>query len=126
MAEQKKEPVKKEKKVQMEYRFLGNTGLKVSVLGLGTMSFDSEEQAMKLMAAVRENDVNFFDNAELYGEPMGNASKLFGSALKKLQKKDPVLYRRADLVITTKLFFGPGDMVNNPKKNSPLSANPNG
>ena len=49
---------------------------------------------------------------------MGNASKLFGSALKKLQKKDPVLYRREDLVITTKLFFGPGDMVNNGKENS--------
>jgi len=97
---------------------LGNTGLKVSVLGLGTMSLDSEEQTIELISAVRKYGVNFFDMAELYGQPMGNASKLFGSALKKLQKKDPVLYRRQDLVITTKLFFGPGDMVNNGKENS--------
>lgn len=64
MAEQVKD---EEKKVEMEYRMLGNTGLKVSVLGLGTMSFDSEEQAIALMSTVRKHGVNFFDNAELYG-----------------------------------------------------------
>eukprot|EP01083_Nonionella_stella_P067703 179266_1 len=90
----------------MEYRMLGNTGLKVSVLGFGTMSLDSEDQAIELIAAVRKYGVNFFDNAELYGQPRGTAEKLFGSALKKLQEKDPKLYRRSDLVITTKLFFG--------------------
>jgi len=52
----------------------------------------------------------FFDNAEMYGVPLGNAEVIFGKALKKLQKKDPVLWRRSDLVITTKLirFDGTG------------------
>jgi len=100
----------------MEYRMLGGTGLKVSCLGLGTMSLDSEEQTIELLSAVRNYGVNFFDNAELYGEPCGNASKLFGSALKKLQAKDAKLWRRSDLVITTKLFFGAsgGDQPNSP------------
>ena len=94
----------------MEYRMLGKkTGLKVSVLGLGTMSFSSEDQAIELLSAVRKYGVNFFDNAELYGQPCGSAEKLFGSALKKLQAKDPKLWRRSDLVITTKLYFGTGD-----------------
>lgn len=105
MAEQKQEnPADK-----MEYRMLGGTGLKVSTLGLGMMSFTSEDQAIELVSTVRKYGVNFFDNAELYGNPCGTAEKLFGSALKKLQEKDPKLYRRSDLVITTKLFFGAGD-----------------
>ena len=55
------------------------------------------------------------------GEPCGTASKHFGAALKKLQAKDPVLYRRQDLVITTKIFWGPGDIEKNPKPNGPSS-----
>eukprot|EP01084_Bolivina_argentea_P287310 492989_1 len=93
----------------MEYRILGNTGLKVSCLGLGMMTLDSEDQAIELISTVRKYGVNFFDNAELYGRPCGTGEKLFGSALKKLQEKDPKLYRRSELVITTKLFFGCGD-----------------
>lgn len=110
---------KKENKADlMEYRMLGGTGLKVSCLGLGMMSFDSEGQAMELMSAVRNYGVNFFDNAELYGEPCGNAETLFGSALKKLQAKDAKLWRRSELVITTKLFFGTsgGDEPNTPMR----------
>lgn len=69
VVEATKEAIKdaNEKKVEMEYRMLGNTGLKVSVLGLGTMSLDSEEQTISLIAAVRKYGVNFFDLAELYG-----------------------------------------------------------
>eukprot|EP00484_Ammonia_sp_Unknown_P001176 CAMPEP_0197024450 /NCGR_PEP_ID=MMETSP1384-20130603/4991_1 /TAXON_ID=29189 /ORGANISM="Ammonia sp." /LENGTH=60 /DNA_ID=CAMNT_0042452833 /DNA_START=83 /DNA_END=261 /DNA_ORIENTATION=+ len=55
----------KKEEFEMEYRMLGATGLKVSVLGLGTMSVTSTEQAMELMSAVRGYGVNFFDNAEL-------------------------------------------------------------
>lgn len=104
-----KEEKKENPMDKMEYRMLGGTGLKVSCLGLGTMSFNSEEQAMELIAAVRKYGVNFFDNAELYGNPCGSAEKYFGGALKKLQEKDAKLYRRSDLVITTKLYFGCGD-----------------
>jgi len=72
---------------------------------------------------VRKHGVNFFDNAELYGEPCGSASKYFGAAIKKLQAKDPVLYRRQDLVITTKLFWGPGDIERDGKANTPNMKN---
>ena len=47
------------------------------------------------------------DGAEGYGDPRGNCEKLFGEALQILQKRDPVKWRRSDLVITTKLYFGP-------------------
>eukprot|EP00484_Ammonia_sp_Unknown_P013929 CAMPEP_0197073176 /NCGR_PEP_ID=MMETSP1384-20130603/210473_1 /TAXON_ID=29189 /ORGANISM="Ammonia sp." /LENGTH=415 /DNA_ID=CAMNT_0042512009 /DNA_START=107 /DNA_END=1355 /DNA_ORIENTATION=+ len=104
----------KKEEFEMEYRMLGATGLKVSVLGLGTMSFTSTEQATELMSAVRGYGVNFFDNAEFYGNPCGLADKYFGDALKKLQAKDKKLWRRSDLVITTKLYFGTsgGDQPN--------------
>jgi voltage-dependent potassium channel beta subunit len=94
---------------KMEYRMMGGTGLQVSVLGLGTMSFNSVAMAEELMSAVRSYGVNFFDSAELYGIPYhGQSEEYLGTALKNLQKKDPKLWRRSDLVITTKLFFNPG------------------
>jgi len=102
----------------MEYRMLGSTGLKVSCLGFGSMTFESTEHAVELMSAVRKYGVNLFDNAELYGSPCGQAETYFGEALKQLQAKDPKLWRRSDLVITTKFFFGPGfgDEPNDPMR----------
>ena len=107
----------KKPEFEMEYRMLGGTGLKVSCLGLGTMTFNSTDQAKELMTTARKYGVNFFDNAELYGEPLGQAEAYFGEALEQLQKENGLLWRRSDLVITTKLFFGPsGDpkQENNP------------
>jgi len=77
-------------------------------MGFGTMTFDHEDNAIELLEVCRKYGVNFYDNAEFYGEPIGNAEIIFGKALKKLQKKDPELWRRSDLVITTKLFFFDG------------------
>ena len=92
----------------MEYRLLGNTGLQISVLGMGGMTYDSVEQTVELLRCVRKHGVNFFDNAEAYGNPIrGISEKNFGAALKILQKEDSTLWRRSDLVITTKIFFGP-------------------
>jgi len=88
---------------------LGGTGLKVSVLGFGTMSFNSEKQAKELMKCARQIGVNFFDNAEAYGEPCGTADIFFGKALKELQQEDGALWRRSDLVITDKLYMGVSD-----------------
>jgi len=99
--------VSKKNEKEMEYRMLGGTGLKVSVLGFGTMSFNNLEQAQSMMVAARKIGINFFDNAELYGAPLGNAEVLFGKALKNLESENPELWRRSDLVITTKLYFGP-------------------
>ena len=92
---------------KMEYRLLGDTGLKVSVLGMGAMTYDTVEKTIKFMKCVRKYGVNFFDNAEAYGNPIrGIAETNFGKALKILQKEDPKLWRRSDLVLTTKLFWG--------------------
>ena len=59
------------KKIPMEYRYLGNSGLKVSVLSFGNwLNSDKPEDyqitrdAMKLSF---EAGVNFFDTAEVYG-----------------------------------------------------------
>ena len=81
---------------EMEYRMLGDT-----------MTFNSTKQAKELMSAARKYGVNCFDNAEIYGEPRGRAEVHFGETLAELQKENAILWRRSDLVITTKLFFGP-------------------
>jgi len=101
---------KKQDFPEMEYRMLGNSGLKVSVLGFGTMSFNDYKQSKQLLEAARKIGINFFDNAELYGEPCGSADVFFfGKALKELQKENADLWRRSDLVITDKIYFGTSD-----------------
>eukprot|EP01083_Nonionella_stella_P263657 895405_1 len=91
----------------MEYIQFGNTGLKVSRLGFGIMTFETVEQAIELLETSRNYGCNFFDGAEAYGSPRGTAEKLFGVAYQKLREKDPLKWRRSDLIITTKIFFGP-------------------
>lgn len=55
----------------MEYRFLGNTGLKVSVIGFGNAQLTYDEEAQQNMTNIvkraLELGVNFFDTAEFYG-----------------------------------------------------------
>jgi len=86
----------------MEYRFLGNSGLKVSALSLGawvTFGGQVDEQiAFDCMTASFEAGVNFFDNAEAYAD--GNAETVMGNVLKKTG------WKRSDLVISTKIFWG--------------------
>ena len=91
----------------MEYTTLGNTGLKVSRLGFGCFTFVSVDQAVDLLEIARSYGCNFFDNAELYGKPTGNAESLFGEAYQILKQKDPMKWRRTELVLTTKIFWGP-------------------
>jgi len=101
---------------KMYYRMMGNTGIQVSVLSYGfwatygikdRLSGDAGvETAKELMRMVRDSGVNCFDHAEAYGNPAGEAERIFGIALKDLQEEDPDLWRRSDLVITTKTFWG--------------------
>lgn len=56
----------------MEYRYIGRTGLRVSPICMGTMTFGSqcdEKAAFAIMDKVYDNGVNFFDTAELYPVP---------------------------------------------------------
>ncbi len=91
----------------MEYRFLGRSGLKVSALSLGAwVTYGGqvgEDVALECMRAAYEAGVNFFDNAEAYAD--GNAEIVMGKVIKKAG------WKRSDLVISTKLFWG-GDGPN--------------
>ena len=81
----------------MEYRLLGRTGVRVSSLCYGTMSFggDADEAtAAALYARCREAGINFFDCANTYGR--GRAEEILG----KLMANE-----RDDLVITSKVGF---------------------
>ena len=86
----------------MEYRYLGKSGLKVSALSLGAwVTYGGqvgEQTAKECMAAALEAGVNFFDNAESYAE--GNAEVVMGKVVKEAG------WKRSDLVISTKLFWG--------------------
>lgn len=91
----------------MDYRFLGRSGLKVSALSLGAwVTYGGqvgEDVATECMTAAYECGVNFFDNAEVYAD--GQAEIVMGNVIKKLG------WKRSDLVISTKLFWG-GDGPN--------------
>lgn len=86
----------------MNYRRLGNAGLKVSELSLGAwVTYGGqvgEDVALKCMSAAHEAGVNFFDNAEVYAD--GNAEIVMGNVIKKMG------WRREDLVISSKVFWG--------------------
>ena len=88
----------------MDYKLLGNTGLKVSQLCFGTMSFggDADEgESRRMYRACRERGINFFDCADVYSR--GAAETILG----KLMKQD-----RDDLVITSKCFGAMSSDVN--------------
>ena len=86
----------------MEYRFLGNTGLKVSSLSLGAwVTFGDQldvDAAYQIMKEAYDHGVNFFDNAEAYAA--GQAEVVMGKVLKKAG------WKRSDLILSTKIFWG--------------------
>lgn len=92
----------------MQYRRMGQSGLKLSVLSLGSwVSFHNQvdvEAAADLMAAAYDAGVNFFDNAEVYAS--GNSELVMGEALRRLG------WRRGSYVVSTKFFWGLHDTVN--------------
>ncbi|EGZ24819.1 hypothetical protein PHYSODRAFT_256884 [Phytophthora sojae] len=91
---------------KMTYRFLGDTGLLVSKLGLGTfMSDESKYEGgfwYEVMTLAYRHGVNFFDSAEGYGH--GKAEVMLGNAIKRGIAEG--VWSREDLVISTKIFGG--------------------
>jgi len=66
----------------MQFRKLGRTGLKVSALCLGTMTFGNqvdEIEAIKIIESALAAGVNFFDTADAYAE--GRSEEILGKAL---------------------------------------------
>jgi aryl-alcohol dehydrogenase-like predicted oxidoreductase len=98
----------------MEYATLGNTGLLVSRLCFGTMTFGDGRGLFKAIGAVGQAEadelvktsidggINFFDTADNYTE--GESEKILGQSLKNLN------LARKDVVIATKVYsrVGPG------------------
>jgi aryl-alcohol dehydrogenase-like predicted oxidoreductase len=95
----------------MRYKQFGRTGLLVSELCFGTMTFGggsdfwraigrlSQDAANELVARVLDAGINFIDTADIYSE--GDSERILGKALGK---------RRKDVVLATKVFgrMGPG------------------
>jgi aryl-alcohol dehydrogenase-like predicted oxidoreductase len=91
----------------MRYRPLGRTGLFVSEICLGTMTFGGkggfwsligrlgQDEVSALVARALEAGVNFFDTADVYSE--GESERLLGGALRELN------VRRSDVIIATKV-----------------------
>ncbi|KAK1934154.1 putative voltage-gated potassium channel subunit beta [Phytophthora citrophthora] len=90
----------------MTYRFMGNSGLLVSKLALGSWMQNNDKQTpeawYEMMKTAFQHGVNFFDNAEIYGN--GQAEENMGTAINKGVEEG--VWSRQDLVITTKLFNG--------------------
>ncbi len=96
----------------METRFLGNSGLKVSALAFGTMTFGGTteffrqvgatqvDEAKRLIDTCLEAGVNLFDTADVYSQ--GASEEILGKAIGK---------RRDDVILATKVH---GRMGNGP------------
>ncbi|MFC1823707.1 aldo/keto reductase [Thermodesulfobacteriota bacterium] len=89
----------------MEYRQLGNSGLKVSSLGLGGNNFGwwADEQASEsVLKTALDQGINFLDTANVYGE--GRSEEWIGRAIKGV---------RSQVIVATKFGFfagaGPND-----------------
>lgn len=89
----------------MQYRQLGNSGVRVSVIGMGTNRFGNvvaQEAVNEIIAAAHDHGLNFIDTADVYADSQSETT--LGHALKG---------RREQFVIATKVYFkmgtGPND-----------------
>ena len=96
----------------MQYTYLGRTGVKVSRLCLGCMSYGStkwrpwvldEQAAMPFFRKAIEAGINFFDTADVYS--LGVSEEITGKALREFAKMEQV-------VLATKVFARMGDEPN--------------
>lgn len=91
----------------MEYRNLGKSGLKISVLSYGSwVTYGTQLDAggaHDCMKLAYDRGVNFFDNAEVYAN--GQSEEVMGAALQRLG------WKRSTYLVSTKLFWG-GEGVN--------------
>jgi len=90
----------------MEYRNLGRSGLKVSLVGIGCNNFGGRIDAAQTKEVVHtalDCGINFFDTADMYG-PRGRSEEYLGKA---------IAGKRDDLIIATKFAnpMGEGDLM---------------
>ena len=96
----------------MEYQRLGRSGLKVSRICLGCMTYGSpewrpwvlnDEDSRRFFARALELGINFFDTADMYSQ--GVSEEVTGRLLREMASRD-------DVVIASKVFFPMGDGPN--------------
>ncbi len=88
----------------MDYKFLGNTGVQVSTLCFGAMSFGGdadEETSAAMFQRCREAGINFFDCANVYQQ--GRAEEILGRLM---------VGCRDELIITSKVYYPMGEERN--------------
>jgi aryl-alcohol dehydrogenase (NADP+) len=112
------------KEVHMEYVNLGQTGLKVSRICLGMMTYGTEQwrpwileevEARPIVQRAVELGVNFFDTADMYSA--GASEELTGKFLREFT-------RREEVVVATKVFF-PVDIAYQAGSSSSAPPRPN-
>jgi aryl-alcohol dehydrogenase-like predicted oxidoreductase len=92
--------------MDMEYRLLGRSGIRVSPLCLGTMNFGGptpEDEAIGIIHAALDSGINFMDTANMYND--GESERVVGKALKQGNRRDQV-------ILATKCFWPVGDGPN--------------
>jgi len=90
--------------IDMEYRKLGNSGLKVSELGLGANNFGwwiDEKRSKEVIYHAIDRGINFIDTADMYDR--GTSEEIIGKALKG---------KRHNIIIATKFSSKMGDGPN--------------
>ncbi|MFT8871603.1 MAG: aldo/keto reductase family protein [Sporolactobacillus sp.] len=90
----------------MKYRHLGNSGLKVSTVSLGSWltygGYVANDHAVQTMLKAYDLGINFFDTANVYMR--GEAERVVGKAIKA--------FPRESIVLSTKVYFPMGDGPN--------------
>ncbi len=105
----------------MKYTRLGNTGLKVSRLCLGTMTFGfkfrnigavGQDSADIMVKKAYESGINFFDTADMYS--FGQSEEILGNALKKLDvpREKFVIATKVRSPLSDDAMQGSGDLNN--------------
>jgi len=88
----------------MKYKNLGNTGVKVSSLTLGTMTFGdgaNEPMCQDIYRLARDKGINFFDCANVYAE--GESERILGRLIKE---------HRDEVLISSKAFYPTSEDIN--------------
>lgn len=88
----------------MKYKYLGESGLEVSALALGTMTFGdgaSEKESGEIYSLARSHGINHFDCANVYGN--GESERILGRLMQS---------HRSEVVLSTKAYYPMGELPN--------------
>lgn len=88
----------------MKYKYLGNSGLKVSSLAMGTMTFGdgaSEQESREIYAMARNSGINHFDCANVYAN--GESESILGRLINS---------HRHEIILSTKAYYPTSELPN--------------